>query len=118
MSVQVPAPAGERWKSTLATSESTSLAVPFRVTVPARGEPGSVRLPVGLTLSTKKAAWWATHAPLLTVEAAAPVAATVGISFMSSAMLERFAAVPLACCTSKSSVQPPGRLNAESRPMP
>ena len=56
MSVHVPVPAGERWKTTLDTAESTSLAVPLSVTEPARGEPGSVRLPLGLTLSTKNAA--------------------------------------------------------------
>ena len=56
MSVHVPAPAGERWKTTLATAESVSLPLPLSVTVPARGEPGSVRLPVGATSSTLKEA--------------------------------------------------------------
>ena len=72
--------AGERWNWTLATFESTSLAVPLSVIVPRSGEPGSVTLPVGLTLSTRKAAWWATHRPVLTVEAALFVAPAVGIS--------------------------------------
>ncbi len=80
MFVQVSALAGERWNWTLARSESTSLALPPSATVPPSGEPGSLTLPVGLTLSTLNAAWCATHEPLLTVEAALPVAAIVGMS--------------------------------------
>ena len=72
--------AGERWNWTLATLESTSLALPLSVIVPLSGEPGSVTLPVGLTLSTKKAAWWAIQMPLLTVDAALFVAAMAGMS--------------------------------------
>ena len=72
--------AGERWNWTLAMLESTSLAFPPSTIVPRSGEPGSLTLPVGLTLSTRNAAWWATHKPVLTVEAALFVAPAVGMS--------------------------------------
>src|SRR5581483_2949702 len=52
MVVQVPAPAGERWKATLAIPEPPSVAVLERVTVPRRFAPGSVRgAPVGVVVS-------------------------------------------------------------------
>jgi hypothetical protein len=57
MSVHVPAFAGERWNRTPATAESLSEPLPVSMTVPARGEPGSVRLPVGATLSTLNETW-------------------------------------------------------------
>ena len=54
MSVQVPAPAGERWMRTLATPEPVSLAVAPSVMVPERGVPGSVIETVGTVLSTRR----------------------------------------------------------------
>ncbi len=53
MSVQVPAPAGERWILTLATPEpAPSPAVASSVIVPFRYWPGSVIVTVGAVLST------------------------------------------------------------------
>ena len=78
-----------------------SLAVPFSVTVPASGEPGSVRLPVGLTVSTKKAAWCPTQAEELAIAAGALVVVpAVGIGFVADAIVERLVTVMLACCMS------------------
>ena len=53
MSVHEPPPAGERWILTFRIPlESEALA--SRVTVPLRGEPGSVREAVGETLSMRR----------------------------------------------------------------
>ena len=55
MSVQVPAPAGERWMRTLATPEPpVSLAVAPSVIVPESGVPGSVMEAAGAVLSTRR----------------------------------------------------------------
>ncbi len=54
--VQVPAPAGERWKATEATPESGSLAPADRATVPRSGVPGSARLAEGAALLTRRSA--------------------------------------------------------------
>ena len=54
-SVQVPAPAGERWIFTLATPEPPSVPVADSATVvPARYAPGSVMPAVGAVLSTRR----------------------------------------------------------------
>ena len=53
--VHVLAPAGERWLTKLVTPE-TSEAVAPTVTVPRRGEPGSVTATAGPLLSTIRAA--------------------------------------------------------------
>ncbi len=50
--VQVPAPAGERWKATEATPDPPSLAPAASATVPRSGLPGSVTVPVGAVLLT------------------------------------------------------------------
>ena len=73
MAVHVPAPAGERWKTTVEIAESVSLALPLSVTVPARGEPGSVRLPLGATSSTLKEAWVPLFRDDVTVDVLLPV---------------------------------------------
>ncbi len=55
MSVQVPAPAGERCTFTLATPEPpVSVPVALTVTVPLSGVPGSVMPAVGAVLSTRR----------------------------------------------------------------
>ncbi len=54
--VQVPAPAGERWKATEATPEPPSLDPAARATVPRRLAPGSVRLAAGAVLLTRRPA--------------------------------------------------------------
>ncbi len=88
MSVQVPAFAGERWNRTLATAESVSAAAPVRMTVPARGEPGSVRAPLGATLSTLKETWWPTTRPeVLALEVLLPVAPAPACVMSSEPML-------------------------------
>ena len=52
MFVHVPAPAGERWKTTEAMPPPSD-AVALSVTAPVSGVPGSVRDTVGTTLSTR-----------------------------------------------------------------
>src|SRR5919109_1524623 len=52
MSVQLPAPAGERWILTFATPDPASLAVASRLIVPLMYWPGSVIDTVGAVLST------------------------------------------------------------------
>jgi len=54
MVVQVPAPAGERWKLALATPEvpSAELEVKLTVALTMAAADGAVRLPVGAVLST------------------------------------------------------------------
>ncbi len=52
--VQVPAPAGERWKTTEATPPA-SVAVAVRATVARRLAPGSVRATTGAVLLTPTA---------------------------------------------------------------
>ena len=69
--------------------------------MPASGEPGSVRLPVGLVASTKKAAWCPTQAEELAIVAGALVVVpAVGICFVADAIVERLVAVKLDCCMS------------------
>ncbi len=53
-SVQVPAPAGERWIVTFATPDPPSVPVAPTVTVRCRGVPGSVAAAVGAVLSTRR----------------------------------------------------------------
>ena len=53
-SVQMPAPAGERWIVTDETPEPVSLAVAFSEIVARSGEPGSVIVTVGSVLSTRR----------------------------------------------------------------
>ncbi len=55
MVVQVPAPAGERWKATEATPPA-SLEVAARATVARRLAPGSVRATTGAVLLTRRSA--------------------------------------------------------------
>jgi hypothetical protein len=52
--VQVPVPAGERWKVALATPEPPSAELEVRLIVPltVAAAAGAVRLPVGAVLST------------------------------------------------------------------
>jgi hypothetical protein len=57
MSVQVPAPPGERWIFTFMTPEPpVSVAVALRVTVSRRFAPGSLSEAVGTVLSTRRLA--------------------------------------------------------------
>ncbi len=53
--VQVPAPAGERWKTTVATPEPASAEFEVRATVPrtSAASIGAVIVPVGSVLSTR-----------------------------------------------------------------
>ncbi len=50
--VHVPAPAGERWKTTCWTPVLESLALAAREIVPATGVPGSFSETVGASVST------------------------------------------------------------------
>ncbi len=54
--VQVPAPAGERWKTTESMPDPPSDAVALSGTSPRRLAPGSVRLAAGAVLSTRRPA--------------------------------------------------------------
>ena len=81
--------------------------------VPVTGEPGSVIVTLGATLSTKKAAWWPdTRAETVEVAAALPVAPAV--TLMLSAMEPLIPVVP----TSARSFQPPGGVYVELLALP
>ena len=70
------------------TGSGELLAVAASASVPARGEPGSVRLPTGTTLSTLNDTWWPTTRPdVLAVEVLLPVAPAAGWVMSSVATL-------------------------------
>ena len=76
---------------------SASVASAETATTPAIGVLGEVSVTLGPTLSILNAAWCATHAPLVIVEAALPVAPGSVIVRVSPASAARFVAVPLTC---------------------
>ncbi len=61
--VQVPAPAGERWKVTDSRPDWPSLAVALRASLPESSAPGSVSVTVGAVSSRRSATICATKVP-------------------------------------------------------